>query len=212
VLLDGSGYAKLCDFGFAKKVAKGGEGIGRAWTKCGTDEYAPPEVLSGRGRSSAADWWALGILLHEIFAGRPPFEGNTAEDVFRVISEYCAGGSAAEQRLRQNVVHLRGSPISQVGLDFLMALLRPRESDRLGSGGFLSVRTHPWFDGVSWEGMLRREVDPPQLEGWRPEGGIEDGFALNDEPVMRDQAYDRPKWDPIFAPFGPHRREPWPEL
>ena len=53
----------------------------RTFTKCGTDEYAPPEVVSGRGRSCAADWWALGILLHEMLTGRPPFEGSSAEEV-----------------------------------------------------------------------------------------------------------------------------------
>jgi serine/threonine protein kinase len=76
VLIDADGYAKICDFGFAKKAA-----ATRTFTKCGTDEYAPPEVVSGRGRSCAADWWALGILLHEMLTGRPPFEGSSAEEV-----------------------------------------------------------------------------------------------------------------------------------
>jgi serine/threonine protein kinase len=76
VLIDADGYGKICDFGFAKKAA-----ATRTFTKCGTDEYAPPEVVSGRGRSCAADWWALGILLHEMLTGRPPFEGSSAEEV-----------------------------------------------------------------------------------------------------------------------------------
>ena len=76
VLIDRDGYIKICDFGFAKKAAST-----RTFTKCGTDEYAPPEVVSGRGRSCAADWWALGILLHEMLTGRPPFEGSSAEEV-----------------------------------------------------------------------------------------------------------------------------------
>ena len=76
VLIDADGYIKICDFGFAKKAA-----TSRTFTKCGTDEYAPPEVVSGRGRTCAADWWALGILLHEMLTGRPPFEGSSAEEV-----------------------------------------------------------------------------------------------------------------------------------
>ena len=83
VLIGSDGFAKICDFGFAKKACSS-----RTFTKCGTDEYAPPEVVSGRGRTAAADWWALGILLHEMLTGRPPFEGSSAEDVFQAISEF----------------------------------------------------------------------------------------------------------------------------
>ena len=74
--LRSAGYARLCDFGFAKKAS-----TMRTFTDCGTDEYAAPELLRGAGRGQAADWWALGILLHEMFMGHPPFEGYTSEEV-----------------------------------------------------------------------------------------------------------------------------------
>ena len=95
VLITSDGYIKICDFGFAKKAAST-----RTFTKCGTDEYAPPEVVSGRGRTCAADWWALGILLHEMLTGRPPFEGSSAEEVFRSISEFSNGGAMAAEQLQ----------------------------------------------------------------------------------------------------------------
>lgn len=66
VLIDNLGYAKLCDFGFAKKGANL-----RTFTQCGTDEYAAPELVLGEGRGISADWWALGILVHELFTGKP---------------------------------------------------------------------------------------------------------------------------------------------
>ena len=99
MLITQDGYVKICDFGFAKKAA-----ASRTFTKCGTDEYAPPEVVSGRGRTCAADWWALGILLHEMLTGRPPFEGSSAEEVFRSISEFSNGGSAAADQLQAALI------------------------------------------------------------------------------------------------------------
>eukprot|EP01051_Picozoa_sp_SAG22_P009676 SAG22_NODE_823_length_6993_cov_6.116913_3_plen_295_part_00 len=43
VLLDLYGYAKITDFGFAKKVED------RTYTRCGTPEYVPPEMLGYDG-------------------------------------------------------------------------------------------------------------------------------------------------------------------
>ncbi|POM70582.1 AGC/PKA protein kinase [Phytophthora palmivora] len=39
ILLDSSGYAKLVDFGFAKKLS------GKTFTLCGTPEYLAPEII-----------------------------------------------------------------------------------------------------------------------------------------------------------------------
>jgi hypothetical protein len=103
VLIGGDGYVKLCDFGFAKCVSES-----RTFTKCGTDEYAPPEVVSGKGRSTAADWWGLGVLLHEMLTGRPPFEGRSAQDIFALIEQYTRGGDEAAERLQRQVELIHG--------------------------------------------------------------------------------------------------------
>lgn len=41
------GYVKLCDFGFAKKVAD------RTYTRCGTPDYTAPEMLLNQGVNQA---------------------------------------------------------------------------------------------------------------------------------------------------------------
>mmetsp|Transcript_13441 Transcript_13441/g.42924 ORF Transcript_13441/g.42924 Transcript_13441/m.42924 type:complete len:90 (+) Transcript_13441:525-794(+) len=47
MLLDGRGFLKLVDFGFAKRVAD------RTWTLCGTPEYLAPEIIQSKGRDSS---------------------------------------------------------------------------------------------------------------------------------------------------------------
>lgn len=50
ILLTRSGYIKIADFGFAKKVTE------RTWTLCGTPEYLAPEIIQNRGHGKPVDW------------------------------------------------------------------------------------------------------------------------------------------------------------
>jgi len=43
--------------------------------------------LSGKGHSSAVDWWALGILIYEMLAGYPPFYDENPLSVYKKIVE-----------------------------------------------------------------------------------------------------------------------------
>uniref|UniRef100_A0A8C2CXN5 cGMP-dependent protein kinase n=1 Tax=Cyprinus carpio TaxID=7962 RepID=A0A8C2CXN5_CYPCA len=66
IILDHRGYAKLVDFGFAKKI-----GLGKkTWTFCGTPEYVAPEIILNKGHDVSADYWSLGILIFELLSGR----------------------------------------------------------------------------------------------------------------------------------------------
>jgi len=205
VLIGADGYTKICDFGFAKKAADS-----RTFTKCGTDEYAPPEVVSGRGRSCAADWWALGILLHEMLTGRPPFEGSSAEEVFQLISDFSKGGVSAAERL-QSALLQAASQLSEEGAAFLLGLLKAQESERIGAGaaGFMQIQLHPWFVDVNWEATLRKQVEAPWVPQPTADGAVEVALEFQHEEVMKDRPYDQATWDPIYAEFGPQRRTPW---
>ena len=67
LLLDGKGFLKITDFGFAKIITD------RTWTLCGTPEYLAPEIIQSKGHGKGVDWWALGVLIYEMLAGYPPF-------------------------------------------------------------------------------------------------------------------------------------------
>ncbi len=58
ILLTRSGYIKIADFGFAKKVTE------RTWTLCGTPEYLAPEIIQNRGHGKPVDWCVSPRILH----------------------------------------------------------------------------------------------------------------------------------------------------
>jgi serine/threonine protein kinase len=69
---------KITDFGLAKRLADA-TGQTQSGDIVGTPAYMAPEQAEGRIKDigTAADVYALGAVLYEVLAGRPPFQGET---------------------------------------------------------------------------------------------------------------------------------------
>ena len=76
VWLTAGGVAKLGDFGLA--VAVEATRLTQAGLVVGTVTYMPPEQAVGRPLDARSDLYALGVMLYEMVAGRPPFLGDNA--------------------------------------------------------------------------------------------------------------------------------------
>lgn len=78
---------KISDFGLA--LHAGDEGTARVGALIGTPSYMAPEQARGVGEvGPAADVYALGAILYEMLAGRPPFRGTTPEETaLQVITQ-----------------------------------------------------------------------------------------------------------------------------
>ena len=76
VVVDGRGRARIADFGLAALA----EGLSGGEASAGTPAYMSPEQREGREVTVRSDVYALGLVLYEIFTGRPAFPPRTAED------------------------------------------------------------------------------------------------------------------------------------
>ncbi|KAH9618827.1 hypothetical protein KSS87_020858 [Heliosperma pusillum] len=79
ILLDENGHTKLCDFGLARKLSDLAKTPSSSLpqSKRGTPFYMAPELFQDGGvHSYASDLWALGCVLYECYAGKPPFVGR----------------------------------------------------------------------------------------------------------------------------------------
>lgn len=83
---DKSAIIKVLDFG----ISKTGDAPSAALTKTsalmGTAFYMSPEQLTNpKGVDHRSDIWALGVILYELLAGRPPFVGESVPEIIGAI-------------------------------------------------------------------------------------------------------------------------------
>ncbi|EJU02268.1 Pkinase-domain-containing protein [Dacryopinax primogenitus] len=87
LFLDDRLELKVGDFGLAALLEREGE---RKTTICGTPNYIAPEVLFAsktHGHSYEVDIWSMGVIMFTMLAGKPPFQTEKVEDIYRRIKE-----------------------------------------------------------------------------------------------------------------------------
>jgi hypothetical protein len=73
---------KLADFGIAKLF--GGVAHTALGNIVGTAEYMAPEQSAGKAIDARADLYALGLVMHAMLTGKPPFRASNVAEVMRM--------------------------------------------------------------------------------------------------------------------------------
>ncbi|KAJ5077517.1 non-specific serine/threonine protein kinase [Anaeramoeba ignava] len=152
ILLDSKGHICLTDFGLSKVIRSGPNS--EAKTLCGTPEYLAPEILLTQTQTSAVDYWSLGTILFEMLHGMPPFYSENVSEIYDKI-------------LNQKL--LVANALSPEAQSLLKSFIKRNPKKRLGSGpnGFEDIKAHPFFKGLDWEKVYRKEYVPefiPQVK------------------------------------------------
>jgi eukaryotic-like serine/threonine-protein kinase len=84
VLIDREGTAYISDFGLAKSLKAGADGITHVGQFLGTPGYMSPEQVEGGPVDHRGDLYALGVILYEMVTGEVPFIGESTLKVLHL--------------------------------------------------------------------------------------------------------------------------------
>jgi serine/threonine-protein kinase len=69
IMIDGRGSVRIMDFGLAGLA----EELKQEGSRAGTPAYMAPEQLQGKGVTARSDIYSLGLVLYEMFTGKPAY-------------------------------------------------------------------------------------------------------------------------------------------
>jgi len=143
ILLDDEGHVVLTDFGLSKPNVNDGDVL---LTVCGTPYYLAPEILMKKPYTKEVDWWCIGILLHEMLVGLPPFLGVNHHDLYAKILK----GKIEFKK------HLSSS-----AKDLITKILKKKPEERLKPD---EIKAHPFFKSIDWNRIANKSLPSPFIK------------------------------------------------
>jgi len=134
--------------------------------------FKAPEVLKGEGHGIAVDWWGLGIVVYEMFAGYTPFD--VEDDPKQTYQNILSGDIEYDPA------------IPGMAQDFIGQLLERNPSKRLKEE---AVKEHPWFDCINFDDLENKKVKPPFIPDVKSDD--EKGDDSKDDSIDEDVEVER---------------------
>ena len=120
---------KIIDFGLSRKYSKDG----KLHSVLGTPYYVAPEVLKGN-YDQKCDIWSIGAMTYLLLCGKPPFNGNSDQEIFNNILN-------SEVKFDSPI----WNNVSNNAKSFVKLCLERNRNKRPSA---IKALDHPWFTNV----------------------------------------------------------------
>ena len=172
ILITAKGHFKLSDFGLSKSLKNDGQESVDQYVKnlinfvefkstdnyyfiddeeskeaVGTINYMAPELFTDKyPEGSGIDYWAVGVLIFDLFSFALPFEGNTQEET----RENIIGIKINWEKLINDEVKKLYGNIDNV-VDLIKKFLKEDPKERWGDNNLDEIKKHEFFNDFDWD-------------------------------------------------------------
>lgn len=150
IVLDKNGYARITDLGVARPFR-----TNNSTDTSGTPGYMAPEVLCRQNHSYSVDFFALGVIAHEMMLRRRPFVGRSRKEIREEVL-------ARQVQVRKHEIP---DDWSLESADFINRLLQRKPIQRMGNNSVDEILKHPWLRNFPIDRVAARKIDAP----WMPD-------------------------------------------
>ena len=179
ILISLKGHFKLSDFGLSKTLQEDNEydvvknlknfvefnkfpinfNLGNDENEnkdaVGTLNYMAPELFTDKyPHGSGIDYWAIGVLIFDLFSYSLPFEANGQEEVRNNIINININWS---KLINDDVKKIYGNIDAPV--DLIKKFLKENPADRWGDKNLEEIKKHKFFEGFNWNDVQNIKND-----------------------------------------------------
>ena len=100
ILIDDDDHVKVVDFGLAAAASSSDSRVTKSGVLVGTPTYMAPEQARGQPIDLRTDIYSLGVIMYEMFTGRPPYTGN---DSMAILFKHVEGKPTPPRELKPDI-------------------------------------------------------------------------------------------------------------
>jgi serine/threonine protein kinase len=180
ILISLKGHFKLSDFGLSKTLSENGkieveethvknmidfvefkkfpstfEDEDENKEAVGTLNYMSPELFTDKyPHGSGIDYWAIGVLIFDLYSYSLPFEGKTQEETRNNIIGIKMDW---DKLINDNIKKVYGNIDSAI--DLIKKFIKENPAERWGDHNLDEIKKHPFFEGFNWDDVQNIKND-----------------------------------------------------
>jgi serine/threonine protein kinase len=105
-----------------------------------------PEVIQENKVSTATDYWAVGVILYELYTNKTPFYNGNIDEIFDNIQAMKIDWEAFDNQIEDENE-------KKIAKDLINKFLVEDPNKRWGNNEIEKIKSHKFFDNLDWKNV-----------------------------------------------------------